>query len=123
MRKRRDVQLIDLDYRLTVTIDRTAHLLDVGRSTVYELLRAGKLKGLKFGRAHRVVCSDARRRPTVCEARPVRSLWRGRTPMKVRQIEARNDSARAQLAQVPNHFRLAQELRTPGQGAEECHEN
>jgi hypothetical protein len=43
--------------------------------------------------------------------------------MKVRQIEARNDSARAQLAQVPNHFRLAQELRTPGQGAEECHEN
>ena len=55
MRKRRDVQLIDLDDRLTVTIDRKADVLDVGRSTVYELLRAGKLKGVKFGRAHRVV--------------------------------------------------------------------
>jgi len=60
MRKHRDVQLIDLDDRLTVTIDRTAHVLDVGRSTVYELLRAGKLKGVKFGRAHRVVVQSIR---------------------------------------------------------------
>jgi excisionase family DNA binding protein len=90
MRKLPDVQLIDLDDRLTVTIDRTAHLLDVGRSTVYELLRAGKLKGVKFGRAHRVVCSDARRRPTVCEARRA-----DRYGVKVRQIEVRNDSALA----------------------------
>jgi len=42
MRNRRDVQFA-LDNHLTVTIDRTAELLDVGRSTVYELLRAGKL--------------------------------------------------------------------------------
>ncbi len=54
MRKRRDVPFA-LDDRLTVTIDRTAEVLDVGRSTVYELLRAGKLKSVKFGRAHRVV--------------------------------------------------------------------
>jgi excisionase family DNA binding protein len=60
MRKRRGVQLVDLDDRLTVTIDRTAHVLDVGRSTVYELLRAGKLKGVKFGRAHRVVVQSIR---------------------------------------------------------------
>jgi excisionase family DNA binding protein len=45
--------------RLTVTIERTADVLDVGRSAVYELLRAGKLKGVKYGRAHRVA-RDAR---------------------------------------------------------------
>ena len=60
MRKRRGVHPIDLDDRLTVTIDRTADVLDVGRSTVYELLRAGKLKGVKFGRAHRVVVQSIR---------------------------------------------------------------
>ena len=60
MRKRRGVHLIDLHDRLTVTIERTAHVLDVGRSTVYELLRAGKLKGVKFGRAHRVVVQSIR---------------------------------------------------------------
>ena len=60
MRKRRDVHLIDLDDRLAVTIDRAADVLDVGRSTVYELLRAGKLKGVKLGRAHRVVVQSIR---------------------------------------------------------------
>jgi excisionase family DNA binding protein len=60
MRKRRAAQLIDLDDRLTVTIERTAHVLDVGRSTVYELLRAGKLKSVKFGRAHRVIVQSIR---------------------------------------------------------------
>ena len=60
MSKRRGIPLIHLDDRLTVTIDRTAQLLDVGRSTVYELLRAGKLKGVKFGRAHRVVMQSIR---------------------------------------------------------------
>jgi excisionase family DNA binding protein len=60
MSKCRGVHLIDLDDRLTVTIDRTAQLLDVGRSTVYELLRAGKLKRVKFGRAHRVVMQSIR---------------------------------------------------------------
>jgi excisionase family DNA binding protein len=60
MSNRRGVQLSDLDDRLTVTIDRTAHVLDVGRSTVYELLHAGKLKGVKFGRAHRVVVQSIR---------------------------------------------------------------
>jgi len=60
MPKRRDAHLVDLDDRLTVTIERTADVLDVGRSTVYELLRAGKLKGVKFGRAHRVVVQSIR---------------------------------------------------------------
>ena len=60
MRKPYDHRPVDLDDRLTVTIDRTAALLDVGRSTVYELLRAGKLKGIKFGRAHRVVVQSIR---------------------------------------------------------------
>jgi hypothetical protein len=53
-----------------------------------------------------------------------RWLWRGRTPMNVRQIEVRNDSAMAELAQVPRHFRLAQKLRTPDQPASgNAHEN
>jgi excisionase family DNA binding protein len=60
MRKPHDHRPVDLDDRLTVTIDRTAALLDVGRSTVYELLRAGKLKGIKFGRAHRVIVQSIR---------------------------------------------------------------
>ena len=60
MRRRRDIVLIDLDDRLAVTIERTAHVLDVGRSTVYELLRAGKLRSVKFGRAHRVVVQSIR---------------------------------------------------------------
>jgi excisionase family DNA binding protein len=59
MRRRRNVQFA-LDDRLTVTIDRTAEMLDVGRSTVYELLRAGKLKSVKFGRAHRVIAQSVR---------------------------------------------------------------
>jgi excisionase family DNA binding protein len=57
MRKRRDAQ-VALEDRLTLTIDRTAEILDVGRSTVYELLRAGKLQSVKFGRAHRVVAQS-----------------------------------------------------------------
>ena len=59
MRKRRDGQFA-LDDRLTVTIERTAELLEVGRSTIYDLLRTGKLKGVKFGRAHRVVVQSIR---------------------------------------------------------------
>jgi excisionase family DNA binding protein len=60
MRKRRDVHPFALDDHLTVTIDHTAEVLDVGRSTVYELLRAGRLKSVKFGRAHRVVVQSIR---------------------------------------------------------------
>jgi len=60
MRKRRDARLIDLDDRLAVTIERAADVLDVGRSTVYELLRAGKLKSIRLGRAHRVVVQSIR---------------------------------------------------------------
>ena len=60
MRKRRDARLVDLDDRLAVTIERAADVLDVGRSTVYELLRTGKLKGIKLGRAHRVVVQSIR---------------------------------------------------------------
>jgi len=44
-------------------------------------------------------------------------LWRGRTPMRVRQIEVRNGSAMAEPTQVQRHFRLAQKLRTPRQPA------
>jgi len=52
----RRIHLIDLDDRLTVTIERT----DVGRSTVCELPRGGKLKGGKVRRAHRIVVQSIR---------------------------------------------------------------
>lgn len=51
---------MDLDDRLAVTIDRAADVLDVGRSTIYELLRDGKLKGIKLNRAHRIVVQSIR---------------------------------------------------------------
>jgi excisionase family DNA binding protein len=60
MRNHRHVQLPDLDDRLTATIRRTADMLDIGRSTVYELLRVGKLKSVKFGRARRVIVQSIR---------------------------------------------------------------
>jgi hypothetical protein len=44
-------------------------------------------------------------------------LWRRAHADEVRQIEVRNDSAMAEPAQVPRHFRLAQKLRTPRQPA------
>jgi hypothetical protein len=56
------------------------------------------------------MCGDG---PSVCEARPPRWLWRGRTPMKVRQIEVGNDSATAGPAQVARHFPAAHKLRPP----------
>jgi hypothetical protein len=58
-------------------------------------------------------------RPSVCDARPLRSLRRGRTPMKVRQIEGGNDSAKAEpgISGRPTNCGL----RTLGSGG--AHEN
>jgi excisionase family DNA binding protein len=53
MRKKSDNQL-DLDQRLAFTINHSADALDVGRSTVYELIKAGKLKVIEVNGMRRI---------------------------------------------------------------------
>ncbi|HVM78292.1 MAG TPA: helix-turn-helix domain-containing protein [Stellaceae bacterium] len=47
--------------RLAYTIDETAEALKLGRTSVYNLVREGKLRALKFGRATRIPIEDVRR--------------------------------------------------------------
>lgn len=37
-----------------LTVDEVAEILYLGKNTVYELLRSGELKGIKFGRVWRI---------------------------------------------------------------------
>ena len=37
-----------------LTVDEVAEVLYLGKNTVYELLRSGELKGIKFGRVWRI---------------------------------------------------------------------
>ena len=37
-----------------LTVDEVADILYLGKNTVYELLRSGELKGIKFGRIWRI---------------------------------------------------------------------
>ena len=37
-----------------LTVDETMEILYLGRNTVYDLLRSGELKGIKFGRVWRI---------------------------------------------------------------------
>lgn len=37
-----------------LTVDEVADVLYLGKNTVYELLRSGELKGIKFGRVWRI---------------------------------------------------------------------
>ena len=46
------------DHPLTLTVEQAGHLLGVGRSTAYELVRSGDLEGLRLRR--RVVVPAAR---------------------------------------------------------------
>jgi len=43
-----------IDGALVVTIDQAALMLQLGRVSVYKLLREGKLQGLLLGRARRI---------------------------------------------------------------------
>jgi excisionase family DNA binding protein len=43
-----------IDRALVVTIDQAAVMLQLGRVSVYKLLRTGKLEGRLFGRARRI---------------------------------------------------------------------
>ena len=64
MRKKSDNQLA-LDQRLAFTINHAADVIDVGRSTVYELIRSGKLELVEL--------TDGMKRVT---ARSIRKLIR-----------------------------------------------
>lgn len=45
--------------QLLETVEDTARRLGVGRSTVYELLKANELEAVKIGRARRVVIASS----------------------------------------------------------------
>jgi len=45
---------LPVDGSLVVTIDQAALMLQLGRVSVYKLLRTGKLQSLLFGRARRI---------------------------------------------------------------------
>lgn len=45
---------------LLLTLDETAAVLKVGRSTVYALIRAGELDSVKIGTNHRVALDDVK---------------------------------------------------------------
>lgn len=40
--------------KLLYTIDESAKMLSVSRSTIYELIKDGELKSIKVGKSHRV---------------------------------------------------------------------
>jgi excisionase family DNA binding protein len=60
MRKHIAVTDPQLNDRIAVSIDRAADILDIGRSSIYALLRDGKLKSIRFGSAHRVTMKSIR---------------------------------------------------------------
>jgi excisionase family DNA binding protein len=59
MRKKTSCQ-IPLDQRLTLTINSTADALDVGRSTVYELIRKGMLQTVAIDGMRRITGDSVR---------------------------------------------------------------
>ena len=37
-----------------LTVDETMHILNLGRNTVYNMLRSGEIKAIRFGRLWRI---------------------------------------------------------------------
>lgn len=60
MRKRIETTAPELNDRIAVSIDRAADILDLGRSSIYELLGKGQLKSAHFGRSRRVTMESIR---------------------------------------------------------------
>jgi excisionase family DNA binding protein len=60
MRKHIETTSPELNDRVLVTIDRAADILALGRSSIYALLREGRLKSIRFGSAHRVTMASIR---------------------------------------------------------------
>lgn len=56
-----DRDRIPLSQRLLLRPDEAAAILGLGRSTIYELLRAGKLPAVHIGRATRIPARDLQR--------------------------------------------------------------
>jgi excisionase family DNA binding protein len=57
---RRAYKGMDINQPLTLTVEQTAKLLGIGRSTAYELVRTGDIPSLRLGR--RIVVPVARLR-------------------------------------------------------------
>jgi excisionase family DNA binding protein len=60
MRKHIEVTDPQLNDRIAVTIDRAADILDLGRSSIYSLLREGRLKSIRIGNARRIPMQSIR---------------------------------------------------------------
>ena len=50
-----------LDNLLLLTVEDTARALNLSRTTVYELIRSGRLPTLKIGRSRRILAEDLER--------------------------------------------------------------
>ncbi len=46
------------DEQLLLTPERAAERLDVGRTTIYELMATGKLRSVKINRSRRIAAAD-----------------------------------------------------------------
>ena len=60
MRRHIETTAPELNDRIAVSIDRAADILDLDRSSIYALLREGRLKSIRFGSAHRVTMASIR---------------------------------------------------------------
>jgi excisionase family DNA binding protein len=59
--ERRSIEAGHLPSRLAYSVDRFCEDTDTGRSKVYELIRAGKLRAKKFGGKTLILAEDADR--------------------------------------------------------------
>jgi excisionase family DNA binding protein len=60
MRKRVERTSPELNDRIAVTVDRAGDILDVGRSTIYALLREQKLKTINVRNTRRITMRSIR---------------------------------------------------------------
>jgi excisionase family DNA binding protein len=60
MRKHIETTNPELNDRIAVSLDRAADILDVGKSTIYQLLRERRLRSIRFGTSHRVTMESIR---------------------------------------------------------------
>ena len=60
MRKHIETTNPELNDRIAVSLDRAADILNVGKSTIYQLLRERRLRSIRFGTSHRVTMDSIR---------------------------------------------------------------
>jgi excisionase family DNA binding protein len=46
--------------KILVTVDEATHILSMGRTRIYQLIRSGELKSVKCGKSRRIVADSIR---------------------------------------------------------------